>query len=140
MASSSSTTRMRALGINRQLLVRTSYYSVNVNARLRNYLFFLGRKRRMCPAFPCWSSAAHPNARAALSPCAEEALRLAQQGLLAVYFSEASAIFVLLLTLILLFRSYRERYFAAWIFGWLIYFAYSLFALLNYWQPRPLWL
>ncbi|HEY4683165.1 MAG TPA: PAS domain S-box protein [Candidatus Acidoferrales bacterium] len=65
---------------------------------------------------------------------------MAQQGLLAVYFSEASAIFVLLLTLILLFRSYRERYFAAWIFGWLIYFAYSLFALLNYWQPRPLWL
>ncbi len=64
---------------------------------------------------------------------------MAQQGLLAVYFSEASAIFVLLLTLILLFRSYRERYFAIWIVGWFIYFAYSLSALMNFWQPHPLW-
>ncbi len=71
--------------------------------------------------------------------CVEEALRVAQPGLLAIYFSEASAIFVLLLTLILLFRSYRERYFAVWIVGWAVFFAYSFFALLNQWQTRPLW-
>ena len=58
---------------------------------------------------------------------------------ISIFVSEASAIFVLLLTFLLLYRSHRETYFHLWVVGWVFYLAYAVTLLASFFLPHPIW-